>query len=134
MLNFSELWLIGLALAALAYGLRLYFRSDYSFVETLLYLPAYLLTRLLWRVHFTNSAPEEIRGGAVLAANHRSSIDPMFIQLAARKRVHWMVAKEYCQNFAFRPILRALKSFPPIAREQISIPQRSPCNTPSKAG
>jgi 1-acyl-sn-glycerol-3-phosphate acyltransferase len=110
--NFSQLWLALLVVVALIYGLWLYFRSEYSTWESLLYLPAYLLTRLLWRVHFTNQAPQQIRGGAVLAANHRSSIDPMFIQLAAGRRVHWMVAKEYCQNLAFGPILRALQVIP----------------------
>lgn len=110
--NYSQLWLALLVVVALIYGLWLYFRSQYSTWESLLYLPAYLLTRLLWRVHFTNQAPEQIRGGAVLAANHRSSIDPMFIQLAAGRRVHWMVAKEYCQNLAFGPILRALQVIP----------------------
>lgn len=110
--NYSQLWLALLVVVALIYGLRLYFRSEYSTWESLLYLPAYLLTRLLWRVHFTNQAPEQIRGGAVLAANHRSSIDPMFIQLAAGRRVHWMVAKEYCQNLFFGPILRALQVIP----------------------
>lgn len=110
--NYSQLWLAFLVVVALIYGLWLYFRSQYSTWESLLYLPAYLLTRLLWRVHFTNQAPEQIRGGAILAANHRSSIDPMFVQLAAGRRVHWMVAKEYCQNLAFGPILRALQVIP----------------------
>jgi 1-acyl-sn-glycerol-3-phosphate acyltransferase len=31
----------------------------------------------------------------VIVANHRSSVDPFFIQLAAGRKVHWMVAAEY---------------------------------------
>jgi 1-acyl-sn-glycerol-3-phosphate acyltransferase len=112
MTDYSQIWLIFLATAVLVYAATVYLRSDYSTWESMLYLPAYLLTRLLWRVHFTNQAPLEMRAGAILAANHRSSIDPMFVQLAARRRVHWMVAKEYCQNFAFGPILRALQVIP----------------------
>lgn len=106
------LWLLGLLAGASLYFCQLYRRSDYSTWESCLYLPTYLLGRLLWRVHFTNDAPAELSGGGVLAANHRSSVDPFFVQLAARRRVHWMVAKEYCQHFAFGPLLRALQVIP----------------------
>jgi 1-acyl-sn-glycerol-3-phosphate acyltransferase len=34
--------------------------------------------------------------GAVIVANHRSGFDPMFLQVAAPRIVHWMVAKQYC--------------------------------------
>lgn len=111
-MGIAELWLTFLVAAALIYGLQLYLRGDYSAWETALFLPAYLMSRLLWRVHFTNEPPDAIREGAILAANHRSSIDPMFIQLAARRRVHWMVAKEYCQNIVFGPVLQALQVIP----------------------
>lgn len=68
--------------------------------------------RLLWRVTFLNEAPQELRSGAVLVANHRSSVDPFFVQLAARRRVHWLVAKEYCSHILFGPILRACQVIP----------------------
>ncbi len=105
-------WLLCLVVAGLVYFVRLFLRSDYSTWESCLYLPTYLMGRLLWRVHFTNSAPPEIKHGAVLAANHRSSVDPFFVQLAARRRVHWMVAQEYCQHLVFGPLLRALQVIP----------------------
>ena len=84
----------------------------HSLWETLLYLAAYLLARLLWRVHFSNQPPQELQRGAVLAANHHSSIDPMFIQLAARRRVHWFVAKEYCQHPILGLLLKPLQVIP----------------------
>ncbi len=105
-------WLLGLSAIAIGYFYALIRRSDYGLWESFLYLPTYLLGRLLWRVHFKNEAPAEIRSGAILVANHRSSVDPFFVQLAARRRVHWMVAKEYCQHFAFGPMLRALQVIP----------------------
>ena len=108
----AMLWLLGLMLVACVYFWRLYRTSDYSTWESCLYLPTYILGRLLWRVHFTNDPPVDLRGGGVLAANHRSSCDPFFVQLAARRRVHWMVAKEYCQHFAFGPMLQALQVIP----------------------
>lgn len=108
----ARIWLGSLVLTAVAYSLHRWRRSDYDTWESCLYLPTYLFGRLLWRVHFKNTAPEAIRRGAILVANHRSSVDPFFVQLAARRRVHWMVAKEYCQHFAFGPLLRALQVIP----------------------
>jgi len=108
----ATVWLLGLSLVGITYFAWIYQRSDYSTWESCLYLPTYLLGRLLWRVHFTNQPPAEIEGGAVLAANHRSSVDPFFVQLAARRRVHWMVAQEYCQHALFGPLLRALQVIP----------------------
>lgn len=105
-------WLIFLAGLCLAYFFRQLRRSDYSLWESCLYLPTYLLGRLLWRVRFMNEPPAAIQAGAILVANHRSSVDPFFVQLAARRRVHWMVAKEYCQHFLFGPLLRALQVIP----------------------
>lgn len=106
-------WLLSLLVLAAAYAARLYRQSDYDTWESCLYLPTYLVGRLLWRVSFTNQPPAVLRtSGGVLAANHRSSVDPFFVQLAARRRVHWMVAKEYCQHFAFGPLLRALQVIP----------------------
>ncbi len=105
-------WLLFLAGVGLGYFGWLFKHSDYSTWESCLYLPTYLFGRLLWRVQFTNSAPGELCGGGVMAANHRSSVDPFFVQLAARRRVHWMVAQEYCRHFAFGPLLRALQVIP----------------------
>jgi 1-acyl-sn-glycerol-3-phosphate acyltransferase len=108
----AAVWLLGLCLLGTIYFAWLLNQSDYSTWESCLYLPTYVLGRLLWRVHFTNQPPAEIERGAVMAANHRSSVDPFFVQLAARRRVHWMVAQEYCQHAVFGPLLRALQVIP----------------------
>jgi 1-acyl-sn-glycerol-3-phosphate acyltransferase len=34
------------------------------------------------------------------------------VQLSAGRRVHWMVAKEYCQNIFFGPLLKTLQVIP----------------------
>jgi 1-acyl-sn-glycerol-3-phosphate acyltransferase len=108
----SVIWLCVLGLSVIAYVFWIMWRSDYDVWESALYLPTYIFGRLLWRVHFTNQPPAEIKSGALLVANHRSSVDPFFVQLAARRRVHWMVAREYCQHFLFGPILRAAQVIP----------------------
>ncbi|MEC8555692.1 MAG: lysophospholipid acyltransferase family protein [Planctomycetota bacterium] len=108
----SSIWFLVLAVATISYCIVLWRRSEYSAWENCLYLPTFLMGRLLWRVHFTNEAPPELQTGGVLVANHRSSVDPFFVQLAARRRVHWLVAKEYCNHFLFGPILRACQVIP----------------------
>lgn len=108
----AVLWLSAILLLAVIYFAVQVRRSVYSFEENLLYLPTFLMGRLLWRVEFRNSAPPELAGGAILVANHKSSVDPFFVQLAARRRVHWMVAKEYCVHPVFGPILRACQVIP----------------------
>ncbi len=89
-------------------------RGDYSRWEFFLYSLAYSVCRGLWRVKVEGSERLlELRAsGAILVANHRSSIDPFLIQLAAGRRVHWMVASEYCKHILFGPILRLFQVIP----------------------
>jgi 1-acyl-sn-glycerol-3-phosphate acyltransferase len=111
-LTAAWIWLGCLLLISLVYAAGLFMKSDYGPWEKCLYLPTYLLGRVLWRVHFTNQPPPQLSSGAILVANHRSSVDPFFVQLAARRRVHWMVAQEFCQHFLFGPLLRQLQVIP----------------------
>ena len=106
------LWLAFLAAVSVGYLWIQIRRSPYSLWENCLYLPTLLMGRLWWRVYFANSAPLQLNSGGVLAANHRSSVDPFFVQLAAGRRVHWLVAKEYCNHFLFGAILRPLQVIP----------------------
>lgn len=108
----SAVWLCILIGGLVTYAWLVARSSDYGLWESTLYLPTYLMGRLLWRVHFTNQAPPELRGGAVLVANHRSSVDPFFVQLAAKRRVHWMVAREYCEHPVFGVVLRWAQVIP----------------------
>jgi 1-acyl-sn-glycerol-3-phosphate acyltransferase len=108
----AAIWLSSVVIGIVTYALRLARTSDYDFWESALYLPTYLMGRLLWRVYFTNQAPPELKAGALLVANHRSSVDPCFVQLAARRRVHWMVAREYCEHPVFGVILRWAQAIP----------------------
>jgi 1-acyl-sn-glycerol-3-phosphate acyltransferase len=111
-MNPSIVWLCLLALLFAGYLWHLNYRRVYTFPETCLYVPVYLLGRLLWRVTFTNEAPAAIKSGAILAANHRSSVDPLMVQLAAGRRVHWMVAKEYCQHSVLGLLLKLAQVIP----------------------
>jgi len=48
----------------------------------------------------------------VIVCNHRSSMDPCFIELATTRPVHWMVAKEYCDRRSFGWFLRMAEVIP----------------------
>lgn len=111
-LTWAVCWLALVVISAIVYFLWQIRKSSYSLWENCLYLPTFLMGRLLWRVHFSNDPPAELSGGALLVANHRSSVDPFFVQLAARRRVHWMVAKEFCNHAIFGPLLRTLQVIP----------------------
>ncbi|MFP6613378.1 MAG: lysophospholipid acyltransferase family protein [Pirellulales bacterium] len=54
-----------------------------------------LLTRVLWRTTVEGHFQLARERGAVIIANHRSSVDPCFIQVVLPRLVHWFVAKEY---------------------------------------
>lgn len=107
-------FLFGLAILPATYLLWLWKQQKhYSLWECCLYALSQLIVRLQWRTHVTGK--EHLEGlpqGAILVANHRSSIDPFLIQTAAGRRVHWMVAGEYCRHFVFGPILRILEVIP----------------------
>jgi 1-acyl-sn-glycerol-3-phosphate acyltransferase len=85
---------VGLA-AAFVIGMR---RTGYNAVQMMFFLIAWGLTRILWRTRSPRGLPLPKGQGAVLVCNHRSSIDPFFIQVVAHRKVHWMVAREFCQK------------------------------------
>jgi 1-acyl-sn-glycerol-3-phosphate acyltransferase len=87
-------------------------RSNFGPVQYAFYCMAYLLTRLLWR----STVPKQLNlpdgQGAIIITNHCSSVDPFFMQMAADRPIHWMVAREYCEHFAFGPFLKVCEVIP----------------------
>ena len=71
--------------------------SPYTPVQTLVYWVNLTFVRILWRAEVPPKLPLAAGQGAVIIANHRSSIDPFFIQVTAGRQVHWLVAAEFAQ-------------------------------------
>ncbi len=86
-------------------------KSPFDPFRAFWYLMSIILARVLWRAKVPPMplAPDQ---GAVLVSNHRSSIDPFFIELGSNRHVHWMVAGEYFKNPAFGWFLRLGEAIP----------------------
>ena len=87
-------------------------RSRYHVGQTLLLWGAVLLARLLWRAKLPDGVPLPPDQGGVIVCNHRSSVDPFFLQVCAGRPIHWMVAREYCDHPAFRWFLSSCEVIP----------------------
>ena len=87
-------------------------RTPLSLVQFVLWLAAQPLTRLLWRASTSGPLPLVPGQGGVLVCNHRSSIDPFFIQTLTTRKTHWLVAREFCEHPAFRWFLRTCEVIP----------------------
>jgi 1-acyl-sn-glycerol-3-phosphate acyltransferase len=87
-------------------------RSRLTLPQGVLWLIALLIVRLLWRAHLPRQIPAGSEKGAVVVCNHRSSIDPFFLQVCFDRPMHWMVAREYCEHRAFGWFLRTCEVIP----------------------
>lgn len=72
----------------------------------------HVFARLLWRATIDRRLPIADDVGAVIVSNHRSSVEPLLIQLTTNRVVHWMVAREYVEAPYLRVLFRALQAIP----------------------
>ncbi len=104
--------LLALAASAAIAFLVWWRRSPLTLVQTWMWSVNYLITRLLWGTRIEGELQVRPGEGAVIVANHRSSIDPSFVQICLRRVVYWMVAREYCQAPVIGGLLRAFQVIP----------------------
>lgn len=103
-------WIL-LATAVVTYAFAWCWRSPYGLWQATIYFVALVLTRILWRTQVP-PFPLAADQGAVIVCNHRSSVDPFFIQIVVNRYVRWFVAREYCEHPAFGWFLRAAHAIP----------------------
>lgn len=87
-------------------------RSNFTPWQCVLWAGAFVLCKFLWRTKWPGWLPLAEGQGAIVVCNHRSSVDPFFVQTGTNRRVHWMVAREYCEHFAFRWFLSSCEVIP----------------------
>jgi 1-acyl-sn-glycerol-3-phosphate acyltransferase len=87
-------------------------RSPFTPLQSILYAINYVIARVLWRARVDGSFPLPPNQGAVILCNHRCPLDPSFIALAVPRVVHWMVAREYCEQPILGFLLRVCGAIP----------------------
>jgi 1-acyl-sn-glycerol-3-phosphate acyltransferase len=93
---------IGLAAAMFLFSaaaiVRFMWLYRLRFSEALLYFLDVVLTRVLWRTSVEGAIELQPGQGAVFVANHRSSIDPLYLQQLVPRAIHYLIAREYVER------------------------------------
>jgi 1-acyl-sn-glycerol-3-phosphate acyltransferase len=104
--------LLAIGVALVGFGIAWWRHRSLTPWQLILWYSAKFLVRVLWRAKQPVKLPLEPGQGAVIICNHRSSIDPFFIQTLADWPLHFMVAREYCENWLLKPLLRSCEVIP----------------------
>lgn len=107
-------WMIlaGLAAAAIGRFLVYYRQFEYGLAHAPFHILNIIYTRIIWRTRIVGRMPLDRVRGAVIVCNHTCPMDPSFIQLASTRLPHWMVAREYYQQFGIRWISELMGAIP----------------------
>ncbi len=102
-------WTCAVLIAVLVRYLR---RWRLTLLQGFLLLLNRLLNLVLWRTRVNRPLPMADNQGAIIVANHRSSFDPMFIAVSTHRLVHWMSAREYCDDWRLGWFFRGIGAIP----------------------
>ncbi len=108
----SALLLLATGVFLLALALHNARRKGFTFPQYLVLLFGRTIARWLWRVEIVGQMPLPPRAGAVVVCNHRGPYDQAFIQVAADRTVHLMVAREYCEHPLLSWLFRSVRAIP----------------------
>jgi 1-acyl-sn-glycerol-3-phosphate acyltransferase len=75
-----------------------------------------LFCRHFHRLHYT-PIPLPLQGGALVASNHVSGLDPLLLIAAARRPLRFVIAQEQYRRFGLHWLYRAIGCIP-VARER----------------
>lgn len=90
-------------------------KSIYHFLHLLVYIVAKPLFR--YRAYGTEHIPR--KGSGIIASNHASYLDPIFVGLGIRRRINYLAKKELFSKRLARYFLRNLLRALPIDRERM---------------
>ena len=86
-------------------------RAHLNFAQALLWMPTAMITLFQWNARL-HGRLNGLSTGAILIANHRSSVDAFFVQMACDKPVGCLVAREYVEIPVLRHLFRVLGMIP----------------------
>ncbi len=93
---------IAVCIALIAFGvvaLILFMRRNRLTLSLVgLYYLARYFVYALWKMRVRGRLPPPEAGGAVIVSNHRSSLEPLFIQALVPRPHHWMIARKYVES------------------------------------
>lgn len=104
--------LVGMGALFALWVVSLFRRSPFTPAQTVIYGYNWIMVRVVWRTRVSGPLPISADQGAVVVCNHRAPIDPSFIAVTTLRVVHWMVAKEYCENPVLASIFRLCEVIP----------------------
>ncbi len=94
-------------------------RLGYTRMQYVLYVIWRGYLHFVWRATIDRPARLQPGRGAILIANHRSSIDQFFVQMATPRVVRWMVAREFFKVPIGGWVLREVMGCIPVSRAGI---------------
>jgi 1-acyl-sn-glycerol-3-phosphate acyltransferase len=83
---------------------REFTRGENDLVVRALCALSRMYTRVYQRVEPSSACPLPRQGPAIIVSNHTSSLDPLLIQSVCPRLIRWMMAKEYFDIKAMRPL------------------------------
>jgi 1-acyl-sn-glycerol-3-phosphate acyltransferase len=103
---------VAVGIALIAFGFVWWRHRRLTPWQLVLWYAARFVVRFLWRAKQPARLPLQPGQGAVIICNHRSSVDPFFIQTLVDWPLHFMVAREYCEHWALGWLLRSCEVIP----------------------
>src|SRR5688500_14061478 len=112
MTNLQMVAVISITVAVSGIALLRWRYREFTIPQLTLLFIAKLMVRILWRAKQPKHWPIPPGQGAVIVCNHRSSVDPFFIQTIANRPIRWMVAREYFGSGFMGWFLRVCNAIP----------------------
>mgnify|MGYP001818010303 CR=1 FL=1 len=91
----------------------------WKFTYHFIHLLIYIITKPLFRYKAIGTRHIPKKGGAILASNHASYVDPFFVGLGVVRRINYLAKKELFSSKVTSYFLRNLFRVIPIDREQM---------------
>lgn len=75
---------------------------------------ALLISKIFWRIEFkgTENIPQNLAGGLLVAPNHQTYIDPVWVTLPVKRKFRYMAWDEIFNWFLIGKLARYLGAFP----------------------